>query len=251
MSSIGIIGIIGGSGVDRLADLEAVREEVVKTPYGAPSSPLQFGTLFGCEVVFLPRHGSDHAIPPHAIDYRANIEALHQAGAERVVALAAAGGIDAMLPPGRLVVPDQIIDYTWGRQHTFFDGADGNVEHIDFTRPYCETLRRELIEAGVRARIEVAATATYAATQGPRLETAAEIDRLERDGAHIVGMTGMPEAALAAERGLCYATLAVVVNAAAGRGEGPITMQEIEGNLVSGARDMLRVLEVLLQRGEQ
>ena len=242
-----VLGILGGSGVDRLEALACTREERVVTPWGMPSAPLQWGRLAGSGVVFLPRHGPDHAIPPHAINYRANIAALCQAGVKRVVALAAVGGIDPVLPPGRLVVPDQLIDYTWGRAHTFFDGTGNRVEHIDFSHPYCEGLRRALIGAAHRSGMEVAERATYAATQGPRLETAAEIDRLERDGAHVVGMTGMPEAALAAERGLCYATLALVVNPAAGRGEGPITMKEITRYLEEGARAMLRVLETLLE----
>jgi 5'-methylthioadenosine phosphorylase len=213
-----MLAIIGGSGLTQLANLDIQRREVVPTPYGEPSGALTFGTIRGREVVFLARHGDGHTIPPHAVNYRANLWALHAQRAQKVVAVASVGGIRSDLAPGTLAVPDQIIDYTYGREFTFFSGADHRVTHVDFTHPYCESLRQRLLEAAVKAGEWVVARGTYAATQGPRLESAAEINRLERDGADMVGMTGMPEAALAREIGLCYAAIAVVVNHAAGRG---------------------------------
>ncbi len=223
-----MLAIIGGSGLTRLANLEVSRREVVRTPYGEPSGALTFGSIAGCEVVFLARHGYGHNIPPHQVNYRANIWALHAQGVKDVVAVAAVGGIRSDLAPGVLVVPDQIIDYTHGRAGTFFTGGDAGVRHIDFTLPYCQTLRAACLVAGRQAAETLLDGGVYAATQGPRLETSAEVDRLDRDGADMVGMTGMPEAALAREIGLRYATIAVVANRAAGRSGGAeISMSEI------------------------
>ncbi len=213
-----MLGIIGGSGLTELAGMAATRHQVAHTPYGAPSGPLCFGALGGRDVVFLARHGAGHAIAPHEVNYRANIWALHAQKAMEIVSVATVGGIRADLGPGALAVPDQIIDYTHGRHSTFHDGSGTGVTHIDFTRPYCEAMRQRLIRAAAAAGERVVAGGTYGATQGPRLETAAEINRLERDGADMVGMTAMPEAALARELGVCYAAIAVVVNHAAGRG---------------------------------
>jgi purine nucleoside phosphorylase len=181
------------------------------------------------------------------VNYRANIWALKHIGVTRVIGMAAVGGITPHMAPGHICVPDQILDYTWGRPHTFFESDLSQVTHIDFTEPYCEELRQALVAAGRRAGVDPVVGGTYAATQGPRLETAQEIRRIERDGGDIVGMTGMPEAALARELGLCYACCAVVVNRAAGKGVGPITMAEIEANLVTGmekARSLLACLAV-------
>ena len=213
-----MLAIIGGSGLTQLSNLEVSRRQVVRTPYGEPSGALTFGKIAGREVVFLARHGYGHTIPPHQVNYRANVWALHAQGVQNVLAIAAVGGIRPDLAPGALVVPDQIIDYTHGRAGTFFTLTDRGVHHIDFTLPYCQTLRAACLKAARQAGEKVLDGGVYAATQGPRLESAAEINRLERDGADMVGMTGMPEAALAREIGLCYATLAVVVNYAAGRG---------------------------------
>ena len=236
------LGIIGGSGLARLKALEVQRQEIVTTPYGEPSAPLTFGEFDGTPVVFLPRHGGAHTIPPHKVNYRANLWSLAHADVDHVIAMAAVGGITAIMAPGTLSVPDQIIDYTWGREHTLFETDLTSVTHIDFTTPYCEVLRQALLEAANKAGVGVHDGGTYAATQGPRLETAAEIRRLERDGCDMVGMTGMPEAALARELGLCYATMAVSVNWAAGKGEGPITMAEIERHLEAGMADARRAL---------
>ena len=242
-----MLAIVGGSGLTQLSNLEVSRREVVRTPYGEPSGALTFGSIAGREVVFLARHGYGHTIPPHQVNYRANIWALHAQGVKNVLAVASVGGIRRDLEPGALVVPDQIIDYTHGRAATFFTGGDSGVRHIDFTLPYCQTLRAACLAAGRRAGETLSDGGVYAATQGPRLETAAEIDRLERDGAAMVGMTGMPEAALAKEIGLCYATLAVVANRAAGRGAGAaISMSDIAAVLEQAMQRVRAVLAELV-----
>ncbi len=245
---MGKLAIIGGTGLTSLKDLEIIRREVMHTPYGEPSAPLVFGEMAGNEVMFLPRHGAGHTIPPHKINYRANLWALKESGAEQVIAVNAVGGIREDMGPGRLVVPDQIIDYTWSRINTYFEEGLTNVTHIDFTEPYCESLRQQLQNCAAEIQLKVIGEGTYAATQGPRLETAAEINRLERDGCDLVGMTGMPEAALARELELCYASIAVVANMAAGRGDEAITMEMIERHLKTGMTDVRRLLEHIVPR---
>lgn len=242
------LAIIGGTGLTSLTDLHIVRREVVHTPFGEPSGPLIYGMLNGVEVVFLPRHGSGHTIPPHRINYRANIWALSNVGAEYVIAVAAVGGISKNLAPETLAIPDQIIDYTWSRGNTFFEDDLSHVTHIDFTEPYSSQLRNWLIEACDSAGLDVIKHGTYGAMQGPRLETAAEINRMERDGCSMVGMTGMPEAALARELELEYAACAVVANWAAGRGPAKIAMNEIETALNNGMVKVRRVLERVVPR---
>ena len=214
-----MLAIIGGSGLTKLANLEVTQRKVSRTPYGEPSGPLTFGRIQNCDLIFLARHGYGHTIAPHEVNYRANLWALKDAGADRIVSVASVGSIRKELKPGSLVIPDQIVDYTWGRRSTFFEGSGSPVNHIDFTEPFSAALRKVLLKAAADCKEKVFDGAVYAATQGPRLETAAEIDRLERDGAEIVGMTGMPEAALAREISLEYATIAVVANYAAGRGD--------------------------------
>ena len=213
-----MLAIIGGTGLNQLGNLKITHRQVMRTPFGEPSGPLTLGIINQHEVMFIARHGYGHTIPPHEVNYRANLWALRDQGAKRVIAVASVGGIRADLTPGTLVVPDQIIDYTHGRAFTFFDGREKSVTHIDFTWPYSETMRRKLSDAAQRAGDACLSGGVYAAIQGPRLETAAEINRYERDGADMVGMTGMPEASLARELGLEYAAIAVVVNYAAGRG---------------------------------
>ena len=213
-----MLAIIGGTGLTQLANLEISHRQVMRTPYGEPSGAITFGHLRQHAVMFIARHGYGHTIPPHEVNYRANLWALREQGAQRVVAVAAVGGIRADLVPGTLVLPHQIIDYTHGRAFTYFDGKNKPVTHVDLTHPYSPALRRQILDAARSAHETCVDGAVYAATQGPRLETAAEINRLERDGADIVGMTGMPEAALARELSLHDATIAVVVNHAAGRG---------------------------------
>ncbi len=244
------LAIIGGTGLTTLQGLEIIGQETVQTPYGAPSCPLTHGVLCEREIVFLARHGRDHTIPPHRINYRANIWALKEAGVQGIVAVAAVGGITAEAFPTRLVIPDQIIDYTWSRPHTYFEEGLSHVTHVDFTWPYHETLRQQLIEASRTAGLDICKHGTYGATQGPRLESAAEVGRLKRDGCTLVGMTGMPEAALARELELPYACCAVVANWAAGCGGADeiIEMAEIERNLVQGMSDTRRLLEHLIGR---
>jgi 5'-methylthioinosine phosphorylase len=213
-----MLGIIGGSGLSQMAELDASRRVTMNTPYGEPSAALSIGRLSGVDVVFLARHGDGHSIAPHRINYRANIHALHAQGVCAVIAVATVGSIRDELGPGALLVPDQIIDYTHGRENTFFDGVAQPLQHIDFTRPFRCAMRTRLLQAGAASGETLHDGGVYGATQGPRLETAAEIDRMDRDGVDVVGMTGMPEAVLAREMGLDYAMLCVVVNAAAGRG---------------------------------
>jgi 5'-methylthioinosine phosphorylase len=213
-----MLAIIGGSGLSKLGIMEVTRRKVSRTPYGEPSGALTFGRIAAHDVVFLARHGYGHTIAPHEVNYRANLWALKDAGAAEVVSVASVGAI-ADHPPGALVVPDQIIDYTWGRDSTYFQGQGVAVNHIDFTEPYSSALRARLLKAAADCGEQVSDGGVYAATQGPRLETAAEVERLARDGATLVGMTGMPEAVLAREISLEYATIAVVANYAAGRGD--------------------------------
>jgi 5'-methylthioinosine phosphorylase len=239
-----MLAIIGGSGLGRLPVLESTREIKIDTPYGEPSAALISGKLNKSDVVFLARHGENHRLPPHKINYRANMWALRRQGVKNIVAVATVGGIGSSFGAGVLAIPEQIIDYTWGRASTYFDGDSGEVKHIDFTQPYCESLRVRLMRAAQRAGESVHAGGTYAATQGPRLESAAEITRLARDGANMVGMTGMPEAALARELDLGYATLAVVVNAAAGTGASATAIDLPQAEQLGRAL-MARVVKIL------
>jgi 5'-methylthioinosine phosphorylase len=241
------LAIIGGTGLDKIPTLEILRREVTHTPFGEPSAPLTHGRLEGRNVVFLPRHGTSHSIPPHKVNYRANLWALRHVGVETVLGVAAVGGISEEMAPGRIVIPDQIIDYTFGRDHTLYEADLSPVTHIDFTQPYCETLRQQLLQAGCNSGVNPIDGGTYGATQVPRLETAAEIIRLQRDGCDIVGMTGMPEAALAREMNLCYASCSVVANWAAGKGDQPISMKEIEKNLIGGMEQVKMLLIALLK----
>ena len=214
-----MLAIIGGSGLTKMANLDVTHREVMRTPYGDPSGAVTFGQLGGQPVAFLARHGYGHTIPPHEVNYRANLWALHKIGASGVVSVASVGSIRADLKPGDIVIPHQLIDYSWGRKSTYHEGCGVAVRHVDFTDPYDPALRQRLIEAAARAGMTVSDAAVYAVTQGPRLETAAEIDRFERDGADLVGMTAMPEAVLARELGLPYAAINLVANYAAGRAD--------------------------------
>lgn len=213
-----MLAIIGGSGLTTLSNLDVSHREVVRTPYGEPSGSLVFGEICGKPAMFLPRHGYGHTIAPHMVNYRANLWALHHHKATGIISVASVGGIRDDLGPGEIVLPNQIIDYTWGRKSTFFKGVGTTVTHVDFTEPYDRELCKRIEEAAESLGISVKVGGVYAATQGPRLETAAEINRLERDGADLVGMTGMPEAVLARELGIPYAAINVVANHAAGRG---------------------------------
>jgi 5'-deoxy-5'-methylthioadenosine phosphorylase len=239
------LAIIGGSGLTKMDALEITRREVVNTPYGEPSSPLIHGCFDGLDIVFLPRHGAGHTIPPHKINYRANIWALKHIGVDYIVGMATVGGIRDDMEPETIAIPDQIIDYTWGRGNTFFENDLSEVTHIDFTQPYCQKLRAALIAAAEDASLDVRKDATYGATQGPRLETAMEIKRMHNDGCDLVGMTGMPEAALAKELELCYAHCSVVANWAAGKSDKAITMEDIEKNMKQGMSNVYALFEKL------
>jgi 5'-methylthioinosine phosphorylase len=242
-----MLAIIGGSGLSKLGNMEITRRKVARTPYGEPSGALTFGKIGKCDVVFLARHGYGHTIAPHQVNYRANLWALKDAGALEVVSVASVGSIRKDLVPGVLVLPHQIIDYTWGRPSTYFEGAGVAVNHIDFTEPYSLETRRRLLKAAGACGERIVERGVYAATQGPRLETAAEITRLERDGADIVGMTGMPEAALAREISLEYAAIAVVANFAAGRGESEhaIPLDRISAVLEESMGRVRKIIEAL------
>ncbi len=244
-----MLAIIGGSGLTQLVNMEVTRRLVMRTPYGEPSGALTFGMIGAHEVIFLARHGYAHTIPPHEVNYRANIWALGSQHVDHVLSVASVGGIRSDFTPGSLAIPEQLIDYTHGRQSTFFDTRDKPVTHTDFTEPYCETLRQACIRSAQACGKKVIQGGVYAATQGPRLETAAEINRMERDGADMVGMTGMPEAILAREAGLCYAAIAVVANYAAGRGssEHGVRLEEVSGVLKAAMADVRVILENLVE----
>lgn len=240
------LAIIGGTGLTQLAGLTQASKTKVTTPYGSPSAEYEIGYLNGRKVVFLARHGNPHSVPPHKINYCANIWGLKELGVESIIAVAAVGGITPNMAPAHIAIPDQIIDYSYGRRQTFFEGAGDPVTHIDFSYPYSQDLRSRLIHAAAQADIGISPIATYGCTQGPRLETAAEIRRMEQDGCDIVGMTGMPEAVLAKEAGMAYAAVAVIANWAAGKVEGEITMAEIEQNLHKGMANAAALLKAFI-----
>ncbi|MFP4279323.1 MAG: S-methyl-5'-thioinosine phosphorylase [Halochromatium sp.] len=242
------LAIIGGSGFSAFPGLEVLERKPVETRYGTTSAPLVRGLLNGQPLWFLARHGPEHRLPPHRINYRANIQALADVGCSSIIALGAVGGIHPSCAPGVLCVPDQLIDYTHGRLHSFFDDETDGVEHVDFTHPYDESLRQALLAAAAEAGIALRAGGTYGVTQGPRLETAAEIRRMARDGCDLVGMTAMPEAALGRERALRYATLAFVVNWGAGLSNDAITMAAIHAQIERCADEIGRLLAVLVER---
>jgi len=245
-----MLAIIGGSGLTKLANLEVSRRLAARTPYGDPSGAITCGKIGKSDVLFLARHGYGHTIPPHEVNYRANLWALKDAGADSVVSVASVGGIRNDIWPGAILLPHQVIDYTWGRASTFFEGPGAPVNHIDFTEPYSRVMRARLLNAAAAAGERVTDGGVYAATQGPRLETAAEIHRLERDGADIVGMTGMPEAALAREIGMEYAALTVVANYAAGRGdsEHAVPLDKIGAVLEEAMGRVRRIIEKLCEQ---
>lgn len=241
------IGIIGGTGLTQINSLNITGEKVLDTPFGKPSAPYVMGKLEGKEVVFLARHGNPHVLPPHKVNYRANIWGFKQLGIKQIISVAAVGGITENMAPAHIAIPDQVIDYSYGREHTFFADDLEEVTHIDFTYPYTPSLRAKLINLAAKKNIAISPIATYGCTQGPRLETAAEIARMERDGCDIVGMTGMPEAALAREAELDYAAIAVVANWGAGKIEGEISMDEIHQHIEKGMGNTLELLTALIR----
>lgn len=241
------IAIIGGTGLTALPGLEILEQHPMQTPFGTASAPAILGYYYDKPVIFLARHGTEHTIPPHKINYRANIWGLKQLGTTRIISVAAVGSIATAMRPCDLVIPHQLIDYTWGREPSFFSEDLTHVTHIDFTHPYCQTLREQLLTAARQVDCQTHEQGIYGVTQGPRLETIAEINRMERDGCDIVGMTAMPEAALARELDICYASCAVVANEAAGRNPTELTMAEIEHNLVAGMQNVRALLAKLLE----
>ncbi|HSM98319.1 MAG TPA: S-methyl-5'-thioinosine phosphorylase [Gallionella sp.] len=239
-----MLAIIGGRGLTQLANLKITHQQVMRTPYGEPSGAFMFGTLDQHEVIFLARHGYGHTIPPHLVNYRANLWVLREQGASMVISVATVGGIRADLKPGVIVVPDQIIDYTHGRDATYFEARDKPFSNTDFTLPYSTTLRSHILRSAQTAQQPCVDGGVYAATQGPRLDSIAEINRYERDGADMVGMTGMPETALAKELELDYAAIAVVANYAAGRGDSAAGIS-IENVNATANSAMVRVRSIL------
>ena len=237
------LAIIGGTGLSQLADFNITKSDSVSTPYGRPSADLLSGDLNGVEVIFLARHGAPHSIAPHKINYCANIWGLKQVGVGNIIAVAAVGGITSEMVPAHIAIPDQLIDYSYGRKQTFFEDVNDPVTHIDFSYPYSQSLRSHLIKAAKKAGVAISPIGTYGCTQGPRLETAAEIRRMEQDGCDLVGMTGMPEASLVRELGINYAAINVIANWAAGKMEGEITMAEIEQNLHKGMANAALLLK--------
>ena len=241
------LAVIGGTGVYRLAALENVESHLPETRYGFPSGPVHVGTLAGKRVAFLARHGEGHSVPPHKVNYRANLVALQMVGASRVLAFNTVGGITEAFGPRVLACPDQLIDYTWGRISTLSEEEGSEVLHVDFGDPYTPSLRAQVLVAAQRAQVAVVDGGCYGATQGPRLETKAEIARMKRDGCDLVGMTGMPEAGLARELGLSYACLGIVANWAAGCGDGAeITMAEVLANVDAASTGLLPLLREML-----
>ncbi|MEL1264873.1 S-methyl-5'-thioinosine phosphorylase [Pseudoxanthomonas putridarboris] len=230
------LAVIGGTGVYRLADLQDVETRDLDTRFGKPSGPVRIGTLHGQRVAFLARHGEGHSVPPHQVNYRANLQALKDIGATRVLALNTVGGITERFGPRVLACPDQLIDYTWGRISTLCEEPGSDVLHVDFGDPYTHLLRQRILAAAASTGVALVDGGCYGATQGPRLETKAEIRRMLRDGCDLVGMTGMPEAGLARELGLDYACLAIVANWAAGCGtDEEITMEEVLANVAAAS----------------
>jgi 5'-methylthioinosine phosphorylase len=254
MTTAGIaLAVIGGTGLYKLAALDDVETALRETPYGDPSGPVRIGRFGAHRIAFLARHGEQHSLPPHRVNYRANLWLLKELGVVRVLAVNAVGGITERYAPRAIGVPDQIIDYTWGRIHTFSEEPGSEVQHVDMTEPYSPSLRAALLDAAKTANIPVIDGGCYGATQGPRLETKAEIARMHRDGCDLVGMTGMPEAGLARELGLDYACLALVANWAAGcdpataAGQAAeITMAEVLANVEHATASLPQLIEALL-----
>ena len=244
------LAIIGGTGLTQLNGLSIIKSETLTTPYGTPSADFITGEYNQKEIIFLARHGNPHTIAPHKINYRANIWGLKHLGVEKIIAVAAVGGITPEMAPAHITIPDQIIDYSHSRLQTFFEDENYPVTHIDFTYPYNRALRAALIIAAAKADIPISPIGTYGCTQGPRLETAAEIKRMEKDGCDLVGMTGMPEASLAKELEIDYAAISVIANWAAGKTAGEITMAEIERHLHNGMINVAKLLKAFISQSQ-
>ena len=241
------LAIIGGTGLYQIAALENVETIELDTIYGKPSAPVRIGFLGDKKVAFMARHGEGHSVAPHKINYRANLRCLKDLGVNKILAVNAVGGITDKFGPRVVAVPDQIIDYTYGRMHSLSEEPGTEVLHVDFTEPYCVKLRANILRASVKIAMPIVDSGCYGATQGPRLETRAEIVRMRRDGCDLVGMTGMPEAGLARELGIDYACLAIVANWAAGCGDGAeITLEEVLANVNVASAALPELLKELL-----
>ena len=241
------LAIIGGTGLYQIAALENVETRECDTVYGKPSAPVRIGYLGGKKVAFMARHGEGHSVPPHKVNYRANLRCLKDLGVTKVLAINAVGGINDAFGPRAVAVPDQIIDYTSGRFHTLSEEPGSEVLHVDFTEPYCAKLRANILSAAKKIAMPIVDFGCYGATQGPRLETRAEIARMRRDGCDLVGMTGMPEAGLARELGMDYACLAIIANWAAGCGDGTeITLEEVLANVNAATVSLPALLKEIL-----
>ncbi len=236
------IGIIGGSGLYKIKGLAIKKGKEIATPFGKPSDRYRIGQIGDAEIIFLPRHGSRHNIPPHMINYRANIWGFKKLGVSRIISVSAVGGIKKGLKPGDIVILDQVIDMTKNRKSTFYDGKTG-VIHIDFTHPYCPEIRRILLKAGRQARVSLKDGGTYLAIEGPRLETSAEITAFNRLGGDVIGMTGMPEASLARELEICYSGISVVANYAAGTSKSKLTTAEVLDAMKASTEKIRQLLE--------
>lgn len=240
-----MFAVIGGSGLTRLPELTITHRQIIRTPYGDPSCPMVFGHLGDREIVFLARHGSSHNIAPHEINYRANIWALKEIGATSIISVGAVTSTDANMPPGSLILPNDIIDYTYGRAHTYHQGMGNHVSHVDFSEPYDKALRRLILATATAAKTPIQTEAVYGCMQGPRLPTKAEVKKLAQDGAQLLGMTGMPEAVLARELGLSYVHLCGVVGWAAGRH--PTTQEQVKSPEQQEQEVILKIRQLLQQ----
>jgi 5'-methylthioadenosine phosphorylase len=240
-----MIGLIGGSGLYNMEGIVLREKKNISTPFGEPSGPYEIGEFSGVDIIFLPRHGTGHTIPPHRINYRANIWGFKQIGVERIMSVSAAGGLRLRMKPGTITVLDQMIDMTSGREGTFFDGGNG-VAHIDFTEPFCPELRKAIISAAKKSGIRINKSGTYVCANGPRLETKAEIGLFAGFGADVVGMTAMPEAALAREAEICYGGIAIVTNYAAGILDKKLTAKEVIEEMNKTAGQVRKLLKAAL-----
>ena len=236
------IAIISGGDFDKITGVSLVDEIFQDTPWGETSSSIKILKIKNIEIFFLSRHGDPQRIPPHKINYRANIWALNKIDVKKIISINTVGGITQLMSPNEIIIPNQIIDYTHGRQSTYHEDNLTEVKHIDFTNPYTESLRKELINSAKRVKLNIHTKGTYGVTQGPRLETAAEISKLENDGCNIVGMTGLPEASLAREIDIDYASCCLVVNWAAGKSVEPINTKIMKENLARGIKDIMLLL---------
>lgn len=242
------LGIIGGSGLYEIDGFDFVEEIAVETVYGKPSGSYRVYRNKNILFYFLNRHGAGHSLPPHRVNYRANIEGFCQLGIENIVSVTATGGINSAYRPGEIILPDDGIDLTSGRAHTFFDGD--TVHHIDITEPFCPRLRGVLENSAESADVDIETSGTYICTNGPRLETRGEIKAFDRLGADLVGMTLFPECALARERQLCYANLSVITNYAAGISTKKLTTNEVieeMGRAVENIKNIISMIPVYLK----